>query len=223
MGCQILAAAFLCNLLYQIKNLWQSGVLPNLKWSAQNKFNKLYNLVSFQWLLFLIQQEPEDWWRLNSFHWIPAYCPTLFNNTSPTLPTHLQCFQSQENADQNIMGVLWQKGSPLCAGWETWHTKFVMHSSISNLLSISAENWFILFNTVFFRCVWPYCLFFSNNLWQLPKELKISHKRLSQWLCENEPFDMSCKSHGFLWSVQNIYPQNSIQRDRGPRRDIWWA
>lgn len=47
MGCQIWAAVLLCNLLYQIKNLWQSGMLPNFKWTVPSKFNQRGNPVSF--------------------------------------------------------------------------------------------------------------------------------------------------------------------------------
>lgn len=47
-GCQIWARAFLCNLLYQIQNLWQSRMLPNFKWSVQSEFNKLWNSASFR-------------------------------------------------------------------------------------------------------------------------------------------------------------------------------
>lgn len=97
MGCQIWAAAFLCNLLYQIKNLDNQGCcqISNEVFRV-NSVNWIQS--ASEWLLFLVQQELGDWWGMNPFHWIPVYCPVLFNSTpipaqTPTMsPTTVECW-----------------------------------------------------------------------------------------------------------------------------------
>lgn len=104
-GCQIWAAVFLCSLLYQIKNLWQSEILPNFKWSVWSKFNKLYHSVSFR--VIPVSGSARAGGEMGT-ELLPLN-PCLLSSSlqqHPTPPKHLQCFQPQENIDQCVMGVL---------------------------------------------------------------------------------------------------------------------
>lgn len=167
-GCQIRAGAFLVTFCPRLKTSDNQGCCQ-----ISNEVFRVNSISctiqsALEWLAFLVQQELEDWWGLNSFLWRFLYHPTLFNSIPPTpMNTH-----NVSNHRRVLLKVswacLWQICSLWCAGWETLHTIFpawrgTMHRSISNS-SFSAENGFVLLNTVFPRYIWPCYLFSPNNL-----------------------------------------------------------
>lgn len=111
MGCQIWAAVFLCNLLYPIKNLWQSGMLPNYKWSVLSKFNQWDNSVGS--IVTPVSGSVRSRGLRVTEPLLSKTCllvlPFSVANP-PTPPQHPQCFQPKKSA---ALGVFLTKIFPI--------------------------------------------------------------------------------------------------------------